>query len=301
MQPLSNYPRPQFKRDSYICLNGEWDYKITKSPAYPRSFDGKIQVPYSPETKLSGINHILQPDEYLFYKLDFEVPKDFIKDKVYLHFLAVDQTCDVILNGRTIGHHEGGYLPFSFEIKSLLEEEKNVLVVKVKDVTDTSHYSRGKQKLKHGGIWYTPQSGIWLPVFLESTPFLHVDDVKFTPDIDKEEVIIRVTSGAHTCVIDFQDKKQEIVCNDDVHLHIDNMRLWSPEDPYLYPITIQVGEDKVESYFAMRKFSITKDDKGILRLALNNKPIFMNGVLDQGYYKNGLLTPESYDDYIKDI
>jgi len=100
MQPLSNYPRPQFKRDSYICLNGEWDYKITKSPAYPRSFDGKIQVPYSPETKLSGINHILQPDEYLFYKLDFEVPKDFIKDKVYLHFLAVDQTCDVILNGR---------------------------------------------------------------------------------------------------------------------------------------------------------------------------------------------------------
>lgn len=301
MKPLSNYPRPQFKRDSYICLNGEWDYKITKSPAFPRSFDGKILVPYSPETKLSGVNHILQPDEYLFYRLQFEVPKDFIKEKVYLHFLAVDQICDVILNGQNLGHHEGGYLPFSFEIKSKLEEGKNTLILRVQDVTDTSYYSRGKQKLKHGGIWYTPQSGIWLPVFLESTPFLHVDKVKFTPDIDKEEVVIHVVSGAHTCYIDFQGSRQEIACNDDVHLHIDNMRLWSPEDPYLYPITIEVGEDKVESYFAMRKYSIMKDENNIPRLALNNKPLFMNGVLDQGYYKNGLLTPESYDDYVKDI
>ena len=300
-QPLSNYPRPQFQRDSYICLNGEWDYKISKSSAFPHSFDGKILVPYSPETELSGVNHILKPDEYLYYKLDFDVPENFIKDKVYLHFLAVDQICDVMLNGQMLGHHEGGFLPFSFEIKSKLENGKNTLFVRVQDFTDKSYHSRGKQKLKHGGIWYTPQSGIWLPVFLESTPFLHVDDVKFTPDIDNEEVIIYVTSGAHVCTINIEGKKQEIACNDDVHVHIDNMRLWSPENPYLYPITIQVGEDKVNSYFAMRKFSIMNDENGVPRLALNNKPIFMKGVLDQGYYKKGLLTPESYDYYIRDI
>ena len=300
-KPLSEYPRPQFMRESYICLNGTWEYKITKNPTYPRSFDGRILVPYSPETELSGVGHILQPDEYLFYKLEFEVPEDFVKDKVYLNFLGVDQVCDIILNGRTIGHHEGGYLPFSFEIKSLLEKSKNTLVVKVRDYTDKSYHSRGKQKLKHGGIWYTPQSGIWLPVFLESTPFLHVNDVKLTPDIDKEELVINVSSGADACYIYLNDKKLEIACNEDVHIHIDNMHLWSLEDPYLYPLTIQVGDDIVKSYFAMRKFSIMNDENNIPRLALNNKPIFMKGILDQGYYKNGLLTPESYNDYIKDI
>ena len=301
MKPLSNYPRPQFKRESYLNLNGEWEYKISKNATYPLSFDGKILVPFSPETELSGVNHILQPDEYLFYKLDFEIPEGFVKDMVYLHFLAVDQVCDVMLNGQMLGHHEGGFLPFSFEIKSKLEEKKNTLVLRVRDFTDTSHYSRGKQKLKHGNIWYTPQSGIYFPVFLESTPFLHVNDVKFTPDIDKEEIIINVSSGADACQIFLEDKKQRILCNEDVHIHINNMRLWCPEDPYLYPIIIEVGEDRVVSYFAMRKFSIVKDENNIPRLALNNKPIFMNGVLDQGYYKKGLLTPESYDDYILDI
>ena len=301
MKPLSNYPRPQFKRESYLNLNGEWEYKISKNATYPLSFDGKILVPFSPETELSGVNHILQPDEYLFYKLDFEIPEGFVKDMVYLHFLAVDQVCDVMLNGQMLGHHEGGFLPFSFEIKSKLEEKKNTLVLRVRDFTDTSHYSRGKQKLKHGNIWYTPQSGIYFPVFLESTPFLHVNDVKFTPDIDKKEIIINVSSGADACQIFLEDKKQRILCNEDVHIHINNMRLWCPEDPYLYPIIIEVGEDRVVSYFAMRKFSIVKDENNIPRLALNNKPIFMNGVLDQGYYKKGLLTPESYDDYILDI
>ena len=301
MKPLSRYPRPQFKRDSYICLNGEWDYKISKNATYPASFDGKILVPYSPETELSGVNHVLQPDEFLFYKLVFELPKDFVKERVYLHFLGVDQICDVYLNGHELGHHVGGYLPFSFEIKTYLEEKKNVLILRVQDLSDTSYHSKGKQRLEHGGIWYTPQSGIWLPVFLESTPFLHVNDVKFTPNIDKEEIIINVSSGADACYITLEENRQMILCNEDVHIKLNNMHLWSIEDPYLYPITIEVGEDKVESYFAMRKYSIIKDECNIPRLALNNKPIFMNGVLDQGYYKNGLLTPESYDDYVKDI
>ena len=299
-KPLSEYPRPQFLRESYICLNGAWDYKISKNPVIPQSFDGKILVPYSPETELSGVNHLLKPDEFLFYKLEFELEPEFIKDLVYLHFLGVDQICDVYLNGQLLGHHVGGFLPFSFEIKSKLEK-KNTLVVKVQDLTDKSYHSRGKQRLKHGGIWYTPQSGIYLPVFLESTPYLHVNDVKMTPDIDKQELIINVSSGADACHIELEGQKHKIACNEDVHISIKNMRLWCPEDPYLYPINIQVGDDLVKSYFAMRKFSIVKDDKGIPRMALNNKPIFMKGVLDQGYYKKGLLTPETYDSYIRDI
>ncbi len=299
-KPLSEYPRPQFVRESYVCLNGAWDYKISKKPSIPTSFEGKILVPYSPEAELSGVNYLLKPDEYLFYKLEFELEDGFVKDLVYLHFLGVDQICDVFLNGHKLGSHIGGFLPFSFEIKSKLEK-KNTLIVKVQDLTDTSYHSRGKQRLKHGGIWYTPQSGIYLPVFLESTPYLHVNNVKLTPNIDNEELIINVESGADACFIELDGQKEKIACNEDVHIPIKNMHLWSVDDPYLYPIIIQVGEDVVKSYFAMRKFSIVKDENNIPRLALNNKPLFMKGVLDQGYYKNGLLTPESYDDYIKDI
>ena len=299
-KPLSDYPRPQFLRESYICLNGAWDYKISKNPVIPQSFDGKILVPYSPECELSGVNHLLKPDEYLFYKLEFELEPEFVKDLVYLHFLGVDQICDVYLNGHKLGSHVGGFLPFSFEIKSKLEK-RNTLVLRVRDFTDQSYHSRGKQRLKHGGIWYTPQSGIYLPVFLESTPYLHVNDVKLTPDIDKQELIINVSSGADACYVELLKEKKKIPCNEDVHLPIKDIHLWSSEDPYLYPLIIQVGDDVIKSYFAMRKFSIMKDENNIPRLALNNKPLFMKGVLDQGYYKKGLLTPESYEDYIKDI
>ena len=302
MPYLTEYPFPQFQRDSYLCLNGEWDYKISKIDAIPEDFDGKIIVPFSPETEMNkDINHILQPDEYLFYKLVFNLEKPFIKDEVYLHFLGVDQIADVYLNDHYLGHHEGGYLPFKFEIKKHLKNKDNILVVKVKDYTDTSYLSRGKQKMERGGIWYTPQSGIYFPVFMESVPTLHVDKIKLTPNIDKNELIINVTSKADKCLVELDNKSLEIETNKDIHIQIDNPHLWSPDDPYLYPLKVKVGEDVISSYFAMRKFAIIKDNKGKLRTALNNKPIFMNGILDQGYYKKGLLTPTSYDDYINDI
>ena len=299
-QPLSDYPRPQFFRYSYKSLNGFWDYKISKSAEIPEDFDGQILVPYSPECSLSGVNHILQPNEYLFYRLKFSLRDFEVKDKVFLHFLAVDQIAEVFLNGEFLGKHVGGFLPFSFEIKKILKED-NELVVKVQDLTDTSYHSRGKQKLEHGGIWYTPQSGIYFPVFIESVPADYVESVKITPDIDNQEVILNVKSSEELVNVEVFDKTHRIPTNQDVHIKTDKMRLWSPEDPYLYTLKIFTKHDEIFSYFAMRKFSLVKDEQGITRLGLNNKPYFMKGVLDQGYYHDGLLTPSSYDSYVKDI
>ena len=302
-QPLSEYPRPQLKRDSYKSLNGLWDYKITKNPEIPGDFDGKIPVPFSPESELSGINHILQPDEFLFYRLNFSL-KDFeLKEITILHFLAVDQIAEVYLNGHFLGKHVGGFLPFSFEIQDCVQQDENILIVKVQDLTDSSYHSRGKQKLEHGGIWYTPQSGIYFPVFIESVSKDYIQDIKITPNIDEKEVVLNVKSSGKTANFHFLNKISEIETNKDVHIKINdkNLHLWSPEDPYLYEFEVSTAGDKVSSYFAMRKFSLIKDEKGLTRLALNNKPYFMKGVLDQGYYKDGLLTPKNYDYYVKDI
>lgn len=300
-QPLSEYPRPQLKRDSYLSLNGYRDYKISKSEELPSDYDGKILVPFSPESNLSGVNKILLPDDYLFYRLNFNLKDLEIKDKIILHFLAVDQIATVYLNGVKLGKHVGGFLPFEFEIKQYLKEE-NELIVKVQDFTDTSYLSRGKQKLKHGGIWYTPQSGIYFPVWIESVSKDYIKNIKLTPDIDKSEIVLNIKSEAKDAQISINKNKSITVeTNKDVHIKIEDLHLWSPEDPYLYDLKIKTKDDEVSSYFAMRKFSLVKDEQGITRLGLNNKPYFMKGVLDQGYYHDGLLTPSSYDAYIQDI
>ena len=298
-KPLSEYPRPQLKRDSYLSLNSLWDYKIQKSAEIPADFDGKILVPFSPETPASGVNKKVESDDYLFYRLNFKLEPLFIKDKVLLHFLAVDQISDVYLNGKHLGQHVGGYLPFEFEIKEFLLDE-NELIVRVKDETDLNSLSRGKQKIERGGIWYTPQSGIYFPVFLESVSDDYIQNIKLTPDIDIQEIKILVTSTASKVKVTIENEVHEIETNKEVSIKIKNLKLWSPEDPYLYELRLETLGDKVESYFAMRKVSKVMHN-GHLVLALNNKPYFMNGILDQGYYKNGLYTPENYEEYIKDI
>ena len=299
-KPLSEHINPQFYRESYLSLNGEWDYKISSKEDLPEEYDGKILVPYSPECDLSGVKRVLQPNEWLFYRLKFNL-KDFeIQDKVILHFLAVDQIAEVFFNGEYLGKHIGGYLPFSFEIQDYLKDE-NELIVRVKDYSDTSYYSRGKQKLNHSGIWYTPNSGIYLPVYIESVPVDYIKDIKITPDIDKEEVVINISTTAKYAEIHICGSDRPISPNVDNHIKIKDVHLWSPEDPYLYIIKISTDTDEVTSYFAMRKFSVVKDENNIPRLALNNKPYFMKGVLDQGYFPGGLLTPRNYEDYQNDV
>ena len=299
--PLSEYPRPQFKRDSYICLNGYWDYRIQRKGSLPKEWDGKILVPYSPETPLSGVNKKLSQDDYLFYRLKFTLPKEFIKDKVILHFGAVDQSSVVLVNGNMTGVHIGGYTPFEYDIKQYLIDGENELIVRVSDVSDYGYHSIGKQREKRGGIWYTAQSGIWMPVWLESVQNGYIENIKITPNIDDKNIKILVKSSIKSAKVHLFDKDVEIETNKETIIPIDDMHLWSPEDPYLYEFSISNEIDKVDSYFAMRKFSIMEDEKGIKRLALNNKPYFMKGVLDQGYYRNGFLTHECDDDYIKDI
>lgn len=290
--PLAEYPRPQFVRNSYINLNGCWKCEFSKSSELPSDFKTDITVPFSPETPLSGVGRVLEPTEYLHYEKRFDIPSDFNKGRVFIHFGAVDQIADVYLNGVHIGSHSGGYTPFSFEITDNIKEGENRLNVTVRDFSDTKQYSRGKQKFNRGGIWYSPQSGIWQTVWLESTPKEYLHSVKITPDFDNEQVRFDFEADAEV-LVSVYDGDMLIAETAEKVVRIPNFKPWSPERPFLYNVVFSCGKDRVRSYFGMRKFSVGKDEKGMPRLFLNNKPYFHNGLLDQGYYPDGFLTPPS--------
>ena len=300
-QPLSEYPRPQFKRDSYICLNGYWEYAIRTIESIPDVFDGRILVPYSPETEKSGVNKTVTPKDYLFYRLRYEIPQDFIKDKVILHFGAVDQIAELFINGKFVMKHVGGFLPFSCDIKPYLEDNKLEIILRIQDTTNSSYHSSGKQSLNPGGIWYKPQSGIYMPVWIESVKLGYIEKIKITPDIDKNIVKLQFISDEKTAKVELNGEIYDVKANEENIINIMWVKLWTPENPYLYNFKIYNSVDKVESYFAMRKVSLIKNKKGQFVIALNNEEYFMKGVLDQGYYQDGLLTPNSDEDYINDI
>lgn len=311
--PLAEYPRPQFVRDSYINLNGKWnfsvmsakksdgsieDYSNIKSQLY--KFNAVINVPFSPETELSGVSRKILPWEYLVYERKFDIPEGFNKGRIYLNFGAADQIAVVWINGCRVGEHKGGYTPFTFDITDYIKIGQNQIVVFTFDYTEQNEYSRGKQKINRGGIWYTAQSGIWQTVWIESTPVEHLEKVKITPDYDNEQVKFDFF-GTDDVEIMIYDGDTLIADTTERVIKIPDFKEWSPESPFLYNVVFKACSEKIKSYFGMRKFSVGKDKNGVLRLFLNNKPYFHNGLLDQGYYPDGFLTPPSYKAMENDV
>lgn len=300
---LTEYPRPQMRRNSYLNLNGRWEYAITDSDESPRHWDGTILVPFSPESALSGVGRSLQPGQTLWYRREVIVPQGFIPadGRLLLHFGAVDQEAAVYWNGRLLGRHMGGYNAFTLDATDALGP-RNSLVVRVHDDTDASFHSRGKQKTRRGGIWYTPQSGIWQTVWMEAVPRHYIESLRIVPLFDQSavEVMVRCSQPLQ-CEATVDGRTVPFTSGEPARIPMPDFRAWSPEDPYLYDLSVTLGEDRVESYFGMRKMEVRADRGGVKRLFLNGEPYFQSGLLDQGYWPDGLYTAPSDEALIYDI
>ena len=314
MHPLAEYPRPAMRRDSCEILNGPWQYAITQTAEYPAAWQGSILVPYSPEAPASGVGRTLQPGQWLHYHRLFAPPAG-EGGRVLLHFGAVDYACAVQVNGHLAGGHRGGYWPFTLDITDLLNGTgRNSLWVAVQDPTGHGTQARGKQTLKPGGMFYPAQSGIWQTVWLERVPDNYIQTLTVTPDYDARTVTVRVhtakpggavnlwamvRAGGVTIAEDWgsdeADQDGEVTLN----IPEEHFFPWSPDTPFLYDLTVGTNQgeeaefDTVHSYFALRKWSCAPDAHGVLRFCLNDKPILLNGLLDQGYWPEGLYTPPS--------
>ena len=336
---LEEYPRPLLMREDYQILNGWWDYAFTIDYKQPQQYEGRILVPFSPETALSGVGRQLKPDEYLWYRRNFDIPgwdREKGQNRILLHFGAVDQSCEVRINGHKVKRHTGGYLPFEVDISRYAQESANELIVAVKDLSDTSYHSKGKQKLNAGGMFYTAQSGIWQTVWLEAVPETYIKEIKTVPDIEKKIIRIKVSSSYSTdkknvdklsrnLPIEIKIRKPGLypdpvvkpsqISTEDmletavlavsdkwIEIPIESISLWNCETPYLYYFEVKLGDDRAISYFAMRKFSLeTKVHEEFPRICLNGEVQFQNGVLDQGYWPESLYTPPSDAAMIFDI
>ena len=296
--PWNVYPRPQLKRDSFLCLNGYWDLAITSEDGKPSKFSDKILVPFPPESELSGVQKTPGKYEFLHYRRTFTLPEGFNKGKLLLRFGAVDRLATVSVNGTVVGTHNDGYLPFFADVTSLVKDGENEIYVKVKDNLSPL-FPYGKQKKKRGGMWYTPVSGIWQTVWLESVPEGYIENLRITPTVS--EAVITVVGGAGKKTLTLKDTGEVYAFEgDSITVKPENARLWSPEDPYLYYFTIKTENDEIESYFALREVGIC-DTGATQRLTLNGKPYLFNGLLDQGYYPDGIFLPPSPECYEDDI
>ncbi|MBQ8793835.1 MAG: glycoside hydrolase family 2 [Clostridia bacterium] len=288
------YPRPQLKRDSFFNLNGKWKLSVLKGTK--EEFVGDITVPYPPESKLSGIERTLQMGEKYVYNRNFTLPDNFIKDEVILHFGAVDQITQIKINNQFVGENVGGYLPFEFNITGFLIAGENSITVTVTDDLNLE-LPYGKQRKKRGGMWYTPISGIWQTVWLESVPTKYISHLKIET---KNNTVTFITKGGENEKTLILNGNNYSYSGDIFKLEIDSPIMWSPESPYLYGFKIISGKDTIESYFALRDITIEKiNDRSYI--CLNGKPYFFNGVLDQGYFDDGIFTPNSPEVYKNDI
>ncbi len=299
--PHAEHPRPQAERGDWLCLNGEWEFckrSVEKEVAY----EGKIVVPFSPESLCSGVaeGFALSHGESLVYKRKVFLTENLLRGRTVVHFGAVDSECAVYWNGVKVGVHRGGYTPFEIDITEQAKSGENEIEVICYDDATRTGSTRGKQKDDRGDIWYTPQSGIWQTVWVESMPETYVSDLKITPNAEENTVCIEANGGPMEIIV--VDNGQAIIRGKferRVTLRYD-FEHWSPENPKLYRFVLknETG-DVVRSYFGVRSFGKSQDETGRARLTLNGKPYFFNGVLDQGYWSDGLMTAPS-DAAIKD-
>ena len=311
--PFPEYPRPMLHREGWYNLNGWWDCAFTADAELPpaEAMQTKILVPYSPECEASGVGRTLQPGESLHYHRTFACPVVPAGGRLLLHFGAVDYTCTVRVNDHVVGSHCGGYWPFSLDITEALRPGMNDLWVTVQDPTGNGVQARGKQTLTPGGMFYPAQSGIWQTVWLEPLQPVYITDLRLMPNYDSRTVTVQLETNtpAAAAVEIFADgvpvaKTELDAGTEKITLAIPEAAFhpWSPESPFLYTVTatLAVG-DRVESYFALRSWQAARDGRGVLRFFLNGKPILLNGLLDQGYWPQGLYTPPSDAAVVKEL